>query len=167
MSFGATPVSTTTLSTNQFPVSAVYTPNTAGGNLTAVQGGPVSSADTNGNVSAPVAIYLSDGNDVAQGATSDAAGANTVIGQLKQIRLNTASVTIGGGTVADTPNGSWTVAGSGNFNNASVGATGSAVPASAAYIGGNKSGNLVGVSLDSSGNLNVNVAAGGASGGGE
>jgi hypothetical protein len=53
-----------------------------------------------------------------------------------------------------------TVAASGNFNNASVGATGSAVPASASYIAANKSGNLVGLSLDTSGNLNVNVAAG-------
>jgi len=53
-----------------------------------------------------------------------------------------------------------TVAASGNFNNASVGSTGSTVPASAAYVGGNKSGNLTGLSLDGSGNLNVNVAAG-------
>jgi len=99
MSFGTTPLSTTSLGTNQFPVSAVYVPNTSGGNLTALQGGPASSADSQGNVSAPVAIYVADGSDITQGTSTDAAGANTVIGQLKQIRVNTASVTIGGGTL--------------------------------------------------------------------
>ena len=165
MSFGTTPLSTTSLGTNQFPVSAVYIQGTSGGNLTALQGGPASSADASGNVSAPAAIYVADGNDVAQGTTTDAANANTVIGQLKQIKSNTASVVIGSGTVTANQGGSWTVSGSGNFNDASVGATGSAVPASASYVGGNKSGNLTGLSLDGSGNLNVNVAAGGASGG--
>lgn len=58
-----------------------------------------------------------------------------------------------------------TVSASGNFNNASVGSTGSAVPASGTYMTANKAGNLTGLSLDGSGNLNVNVAAGGASGG--
>lgn len=164
MSFGSTPLSTTTIGSNQFPVSAVYVPGTSGGNLTAMQGGPAST-DGNGNASAPGAIYVADGSDVTQGTSTDAAGANSVIGQLKQIRLNTASVTIGGGTVAASQSGSWTVSGSGNFNNASVGTTAAAVPASATYMGGNKSGNLVGLALDSSGNLNVNVAAGGASGG--
>src|SRR5579859_1005991 len=53
-----------------------------------------------------------------------------------------------------------TVSASGNFNNASISSTGSAVPASASYLGANKSGNLTGLSLDGSGNLNVNVAAG-------
>jgi len=43
--------------------------------------------------------------------------------------------------------------------------TGAAVPASASYIGGNKAGNLTGLSLDGSGNLNVNIAAGAGSGG--
>lgn len=58
-----------------------------------------------------------------------------------------------------------TVSASGNFNNASVGSTGSVVPASGTYMTANKAGNLTGLSLDGSGNLNVNVAAGGASGG--
>jgi hypothetical protein len=165
MSFGTTPLSTTSLGTNQFPVSAVYIQGTSGGNLTALQGGPASSADASGNVSAPAAIYVADGSDVTQGTSTDAANANTVIGQLKQIKSNTASVVIGSGTVTANQGGSWTVSGSGNFNDASVGATGSAVPASASYVGGNKSGNLTGLSLDGSGNLNVNVAAGGASGG--
>jgi hypothetical protein len=118
MAFGTTPLSTTVLSTNQFPVSAVYIQGASGGNLTAVQGGPVSSADSSGNVSAPIAVYLPDGNDVAQGFSTDSAGANSVIGQLKQIRVNTASVTIGSlpanasvnvaqvaGTTADTNTG--------------------------------------------------------------
>jgi len=45
-------------------------------------------------------------------------------------------------------------------SNPSTGATGSAVPSSATYVAGNKSGNLVGVTLDGSSNLNVNCAAG-------
>lgn len=94
MPFGTTPLSTTALGTNQFPVSAVFVPGTSGGNLTALQGGPTST-DGNGNVSAPVAVYIPDGGSVTLGTSTDVAGANTVIGQLKQIRLNTASVTIG------------------------------------------------------------------------
>src|ERR1035437_6369553 len=46
-----------------------------------------------------------------------------------------------------------------------AGATGSAVPASGVYMGANKSGNLAGLTVDSSGYLQVNVAAGGGSGG--
>lgn len=57
------------------------------------------------------------------------------------------------------------IGGSITATNASTGSTGSAVPGSATYVGGNKSGNLTGVTLDGSGNLNVNVAAGGAAGG--
>ena len=40
------------------------------------------------------------------------------------------------------------------------GATGAAVPSNAAYIGANKSGNLVAPTLDSSSNLNINCQAG-------
>lgn len=49
--------------------------------------------------------------------------------------------------------------------NDSIGATGSSLPVSATYLGGNKSGTFTGVTLDSSGNLNVNLAAGSISGG--
>lgn len=112
MAFGSTPVSTTSLSANQFPVSGVYVQGTAGGNLTALQGGPVSSADGNGNVSAPAALYVPAGNivdgaDVTQGTSTDAANANTVIGQLKQIKSNTASVTVG--TLPALPSGGNTI----------------------------------------------------------
>lgn len=50
--------------------------------------------------------------------------------------------------------------GSVTATNPSVSTTASAVPASATYVGANKSGNLVGLTLDGSSNLNVNVAAG-------
>lgn len=95
MSFGTTPLSTTTLGANQFPVSAVYIEGTAGGNLTALQGGPATTADASGNVSAPVAVYTYDGNNVTLGATTDASSANTLVGLAKAIKANTASVTIG------------------------------------------------------------------------
>jgi len=57
VNFGSTPTSTTPLGTNQFPVSATYVPGTAGGNLTALQGGPIST-DGLGNVSAPVVVVF-------------------------------------------------------------------------------------------------------------
>jgi hypothetical protein len=94
MAFGSTPLSTTAIGTNQFPVSAVAVPNEAGGNLTAVEGGP-ESTDGNGNKTAPISVYVKDGGDVAQGTSTDVANYNSVIGQLKQIKTNTASVTIG------------------------------------------------------------------------
>src|SRR6266568_1632961 len=94
MTFGTTPVSITVLSANQFPVSAVAVPNASGGNLTALEGGPAST-DTNNNTTAPVSIYIKDGGNVTQGISTDTPGANSVIGQLKQIRINTASISIG------------------------------------------------------------------------
>lgn len=117
MSFGTTPLSTTVLGANQFPVSGVYPPNTAGGNIIALQGGPASSADSNGNISAPVATYNYDGNDQTLGATTDLSSANTLIGLTKAIKANTASPIISG-TVTANQGGSWTVtanAGSGSF----------------------------------------------------
>lgn len=72
MTFGTTPVSTTSLGANQFPVSGVAEPGLAGGNLTALEGGP-GSVDANSNRTAPASIYVKDGGNVTQGATTDAA----------------------------------------------------------------------------------------------
>lgn len=107
MAFGTTPLSTTSLGANEFPATAVYVEGTAGGNFTAMQGGPASSADGNGNISAPVATYVPDGNDVALGTSTDAAGHASVIGQLKQIEGNTASVVVG--TLPTLPAGANTI----------------------------------------------------------
>src|SRR5579872_2341592 len=49
------------------------------------------------------------------------------------------------------------VTGSFTASNPSIGSTGAAVPSSATYFAGNKSGNLVGVLIDASGNLQVSV----------
>lgn len=89
--YGASDTSTTALGTNQFPISEVYVPN---GSLTALEGGPAST-DSSSKRSAPVSSYVKDGGDVAQGSTTDAANVSTVIGQLKQIKTNTASVAVG------------------------------------------------------------------------
>ena len=51
------------------------------------------------------------------------------------------------------------ISGTVTTTNSANGATGAAVPAQATYIGGNKSGNLAGLSLDASGYLQVNVLA--------
>jgi len=56
MAFGTTPTSTTSLGTNQFPVSAVAVPGETGGNLTALEGGP-ESTDGNGNKMAPARVF--------------------------------------------------------------------------------------------------------------
>lgn len=61
--FAATPYSTTTLPVNTFPVSAVFVPGTASGNLTALQGGPAST-DGNGYTSAPMAVYQATGTNL-------------------------------------------------------------------------------------------------------
>lgn len=124
--FGTTPYSTETLPANTFPVSAVFVPGTASGNLTAMQGGPATT-DANGYTSAPGAIYIADGSSVTLGSLGDTAGANSVVGQLKQIRLNTTSVTIG--TLPALPAGSNTIGGvelvdSGGTNKASISISG-------------------------------------------
>lgn len=70
--FGTTPLSDTAVGSNQIPVSGVFVPGTAGGALTALQGGP-SSTDSNSFVSAPVAMYTADGSAVTEGAKADTA----------------------------------------------------------------------------------------------
>lgn len=72
--FGQNPTTTTqgSLTTNQLPVSSVAVPGHAGGNLTALEGGPAST-DGNGNETAPASMYIKDGSDLAKGATTDVA----------------------------------------------------------------------------------------------
>lgn len=108
--YGATDTSTTTLATNQFPVSAVWVPNDA---LRPLGGGP-KQTDSGSKAYSSMLVYVQDGYDVTQGSAGDAANTNSVIGQLKQIKTNTASVTIGSlpaisGTVTANQGGSWTV----------------------------------------------------------
>ncbi len=91
--FGTTPLSTTTIGSNQFPVSAGYVPNSSG-SLTSIQLGPAST-DAGGYTSAPIATYTPDGNSVTLGTTTDASSANTLIGLTKAIKANTASITVG------------------------------------------------------------------------
>ena len=91
--FAVTPTSTTVLGTNDFPVSAVFVPGTASGNLTALQGGPAST-DGNGYTSAPMVVYQATGTNL-----------HTVVDS---------------GTLTANQGGSWTVtanAGSGTFTN--------------------------------------------------
>lgn len=101
--------------------------------------------------------------EVAQGSTTS--GQN---GILAQCAVTTAAPTYTTAKTApcsvDTA-GNLRITGSISATNPSVSATAGAVPASATYIGANQAGNLVGLLLDGSGFLKVNVAAGGASGG--
>lgn len=107
MAFGTNPttVGQGALASNQFPISTVAVPNAAGGNLTALQGGPATSADTNGNVLAPVSSYVYDGNDVTQGSQADAAwsgsGSATQIALLKKIIADLAATLTVSGTITE------------------------------------------------------------------
>ena len=118
MTFGATDLSNTTVGTNQVPVSAVYVPGTAGSNLTAVEGIAVNT-DSNSQKSSGMRVGLKDGDDVTQGATTDAAVTGDVSGSL-----------------------SAKLRGLSKLFNAIIGATGAAVPASASQIGGSDGVNL-------------------------
>lgn len=62
------------------------------------------------------------------------------------------------------PTGLLCLSGTITATNPSIALTAGAVPGSATYVGGNKSGNLVGVTLDGSSNLNVDCASGCAGG---
>jgi hypothetical protein len=88
MAFGPTPTDGST--PNPIPMSSVVPWGT--GAPVALEGG--TAITVGGWTVAPVSVWVRDGNDAAQGTTTDAANANTVIGQLKQIKTNTASVVI-------------------------------------------------------------------------
>lgn len=88
--FGTTPLSDTTLSSNQFPVSAAFVPGTSGGNLTAVEGILVNT-DGSGFKSTAIRMGLKDGDSVTLGSKADAKSvatdttAITIMQVLKQI----------------------------------------------------------------------------------
>lgn len=75
MSFTATPVDG---STPPLPMSSVVPDGT--NTPLAVEGGP--SISTGGNTIAPVSMYVKDGNDLAEGATTDAAVTGDVSGSV-------------------------------------------------------------------------------------
>src|SRR5258708_7827458 len=127
MAFGTTPVSTTSLGANQFPVSAVQEPGQT--NLTALEGA-AGSVDGNGNRTAPASMYVKTGNivDLAtlltlSGTPTDANTINSFMGRLTKIRdllnatlgvqtsdiVGTGSITAAQAT-QDTPVGSATIA---------------------------------------------------------
>lgn len=76
--YGPSDVSTTNLSQNQFPISEVYVPNVG---LKALGGGPKQTDSTNKDY-APMLLYMPDGNDLAEGATTDAAVTGDTSGSL-------------------------------------------------------------------------------------
>src|SRR5258707_8350922 len=91
--YGAQDTSTTTLGTNQFPISEGWTPNAG---FSATEAGP-QSTDGGGKKSAPVSVYTKDGSDVTLGTSSDANTVNSVMGRLTKIRdLLNATLTVGG-----------------------------------------------------------------------
>lgn len=128
MSFTATPVDG---SATPIPMSSAVPDGT--NTPLAIEGGP--SITTGGNTLVPVSMYVKDGNDVTLGTSTDANTINSVMGRLTKIRdLLNATLTVGGTVTAN--------AGTGNFNNASVGTDGSAIPASSTQMGGSDGVNL-------------------------
>jgi hypothetical protein len=108
------------------------------------------------------ASSLTDPAEVAQGTTATSkilivgGKSNDGTPQYKEIPLGASARSVivegvSGGTAVPT-------------QDAADGATASAVPSKAIYVGANKSGNLVGLTTDASGNLNVNMASGTVSG---
>src|SRR6266487_3165547 len=98
MSFGTTPTTSSqgSLAANQVPISSVAEPGRAAGDLTALEGGP-GAADSNGNRTAPAAIYVKDGNDLTQGAKADSAATDStsswsIIAMLKGLYANLATL---------------------------------------------------------------------------
>lgn len=124
MSFGANPTTSTqgALPQNQFPINAVYVPNTANGDLTVVEGILINT-DSLGNKSTAVRLGLLDGDDVTLGKKADAAATDstsawTAIAMLKGIFAKLAGTLTVGGTVTANQGGSnWSI------NNAQVAGT--------------------------------------------
>ena len=67
--FGTTPLSTTPLGTNQFPVGSCFVPGTAAGKLTSLEGILINT-DGNGYASSAMRVGLKDGDDVTLGTTT-------------------------------------------------------------------------------------------------
>lgn len=173
MSFTATPVDG---SSTPIPMSSAVPDGT--NTPLAVEAGP--SKVTGGNTLAPVAVYQYDGYDVTQGMQADAAvitpaSSASVIALLKGLLTElidieaqtTMTPTVSGSvSVTNFPgtqpvSGTVTAnAGTGSYNNASVGTDGSAIPLSSTLVGGSDGANLQPLQVDASKNLKVNIAAG-------
>lgn len=140
MAFGSTPKDSTGI-----PLGSVYTPNNAGGNLTALQGGPVST-DSESNISAPVATYTPDGNSVTLGMQADSAATDNTsawseIALLKGVLgklLTSIAVT---GTISAT--------------NPSVGTDGATLPTSSTLLGASDGTDLQQLLVESASNRNL------------
>ena len=91
--FGQTPVTTTqgTPSANQFPISSVAVPGTANGDLTATEGGPISTDSNSNKTSAvvfqhkTVAVYTL-ASTVTSGATQNSS--DLAVGYLSEISID-------------------------------------------------------------------------------
>src|SRR5229473_1341774 len=96
----------------------------------------------------------------ANGATLDgtAGSPSTGVVTVQGVASGTA-LKVDGSAVTQPVSGTVSVSGTTATQDAADGATAAAVPSKAIYVGANKSGNLVGLSTDGSGNLNVNLAA--------
>lgn len=93
MPFGSNPVTTTqgSLSTNQFPLSSVAVPGTANGNLTALEGGPIST-DSNLNTTAAVVfqrktpVVFVQASAASSGTTQNSS--DLAVGHLSEVSID-------------------------------------------------------------------------------
>jgi hypothetical protein len=131
-----TPLSTVTVTQG----TAANLNATVTGTIAATQSGTWNINNVSGTVSLPTGASTSANQTNGTQKTQIVDGSNNVIGSTS----NALNVNVSSGTVTAT--------------NSANGNTGSAVPTQATYIGGNYGGNLIGLKLDSAGELLVQQA---------
>src|SRR6266704_4498394 len=106
--FGVSPLSTTTLGANQFPVGECFVPGTANGDLTSLEGTLINT-DGNGYASSALRVGLKDGDDVTLGTTTQTKATDGSATSWSVIQLQKGILDKLLNTIAVTQSGTWTV----------------------------------------------------------
>ncbi len=106
--FGVSPLSTTTLGANQFPVGECFVPGTANGDLTSLEGILINT-DGSGYKSSALRIGLKDGDDVTLGLTTQTKATDGSATSWSVIQLQKGILDKLLNTIAVTQSGTWTV----------------------------------------------------------
>src|SRR6266702_2915091 len=106
--FGTTPLSTTALGANQFPVGSCFVPGTAAGKMTSLEGTLINT-DGNGYASSALRVGLKDGDDVTLGTTTQTKATDGSATSWSVIQLQKGILDKLLNTIAVTQSGTWTV----------------------------------------------------------
>src|SRR6266702_2479313 len=106
--FGTTPLSTTALGANQFPVGSCFVPGTAAGKMTSLEGTLINT-DGNGYASSALRVGLKDGDDVTLGLTTQTKATDGSATSWSVIQLQKGILDKLLNTIAVTQSGTWTV----------------------------------------------------------